>query len=108
MTIFHSAEKEAMISIIQAKHRTNHILHIILCILTGGFWIPIWFLVAVCNSCAQDAVVRRHSPSVPVAAVSLDRTRYNNTFDSNNPDWVARQNIKQLLRADRIDPTIDV
>jgi len=29
---------------------TNHILHLILSILTGGFWIIIWIIVSILNS----------------------------------------------------------
>lgn len=32
------------------KKTTNHILHLLLCIPTGGLWLVFWFLVAMQNS----------------------------------------------------------
>ena len=32
-----------------AAHRTNHILHLILSLLSVGWWIPVWMLVALSN-----------------------------------------------------------
>lgn len=32
------------------KKSTSHILHLLLCIPTGGLWLIIWFLVAMQNS----------------------------------------------------------
>jgi len=32
------------------KKKTNHILHLILSIITGGLWIVIWLLVGISNS----------------------------------------------------------
>ena len=31
------------------KHKTNHMMHFILTILTGGAWVWVWILVAVNN-----------------------------------------------------------
>ncbi len=31
------------------KSKVNHILHLILSILTGGFWIPVWVMLWVCS-----------------------------------------------------------
>ena len=40
--------------------KTNHILHLLLSIVTAGFWIPIWILVAINNafniSCADRKI----------------------------------------------------
>lgn len=32
------------------KYKTNHILHLLLSLITAGFWIPVWFLVALSNA----------------------------------------------------------
>jgi len=41
-----------------AQKKTNHILHLLLSIFTGGFWIPIWVLVA-CANCSGRNEIRR-------------------------------------------------
>lgn len=42
-----------------AKYRTNHILHLILSIMTGGLWIFIWFLVAMKNRVETKDIERK-------------------------------------------------
>jgi len=42
-------QREAYIDQLQTKHRTNHILHLILTICTVGIWLPFWFIVAMSN-----------------------------------------------------------
>lgn len=32
------------------KYKTNHILHLLLSVLTAGFWIPVWVIVAISNA----------------------------------------------------------
>ena len=32
-----------------ARRKTNNVLHLVLSIITGGFWVPVWILVAVNN-----------------------------------------------------------
>ena len=34
----------------RADHKTNHVLHLLLCIPTFGLWIPIWILVSVSHA----------------------------------------------------------
>jgi len=51
-------EREALISIIQTKHRTNHVLHLILSLVTLGVWVPVWLLVAVSNSIERGKIER--------------------------------------------------
>ena len=41
--------KEMLLARRQAR-KTNHVLHLLLSILTAGFWIPVWILVALRNS----------------------------------------------------------
>jgi len=41
------------------KYRTNHILHIILSVLTGGLWIGMWLFLTFHNSTMRDDVRRR-------------------------------------------------
>jgi len=33
----------------RAKHNTSHILHLLLSVITGGLWVPVWLLVALSN-----------------------------------------------------------
>lgn len=32
------------------QHKTNHILHLLLSIVTAGLWIPVWIIIAAVNS----------------------------------------------------------
>lgn len=43
----------------RADHKTNHILHLILSIITGGLWVPVWILVAVNNVIERNNVDRK-------------------------------------------------
>lgn len=33
-----------------AKYRTNHILHVILTVLTGLLWVPVWIIITLMNN----------------------------------------------------------
>lgn len=33
--------------VVVVNERPNHLLHLILTLLTSGFWLPIWFLVTI-------------------------------------------------------------
>ena len=37
-------------STISKPKRTNHILHLLLSIVTAGLWLPIWIIVAIVNA----------------------------------------------------------
>lgn len=43
------------------KYKTNHILHLLLALITMGFWIPVWVLVAVSNWNERTKVERKLS-----------------------------------------------
>jgi hypothetical protein len=38
-------------------HRTNHVLHFILTVITAGLWLPVWIIVALSNRSKQGHVV---------------------------------------------------
>lgn len=38
------------------SYRTNHILHLILSILTGGLWVVIWILCGISNSIERKKI----------------------------------------------------
>lgn len=40
---------EQIIIIKEQDRRPNHILHLLLSIVTGGLWIPIWFIVSLAH-----------------------------------------------------------
>jgi hypothetical protein len=52
-------QREAAIASLKAKHKTNHILHLILSVITVGLWLPVWVLVAISNSIERGKVERR-------------------------------------------------
>lgn len=41
------------------KKKTNHVLHLLLSLITAGMWIPIWILVAVSNSLENIRIDRK-------------------------------------------------
>lgn len=41
------------------KKKTSHLLHLILCIPTIGFWLPIWILVGLNNAIENARIDRR-------------------------------------------------
>lgn len=41
---------------VQQMTKTNHILHLLLSIITAGFWVPIWILVALNNASKRSAL----------------------------------------------------
>ena len=44
--------------LLNKKKKTNHILHLLLSIITAGIWIIIWILVAISNS-SENAKIDR-------------------------------------------------
>lgn len=43
----------------RADHKTSHILHVILSVITGGLWIPVWLIVAISNASQRAAIDRQ-------------------------------------------------
>jgi Na+-transporting NADH:ubiquinone oxidoreductase subunit NqrC len=58
MTALERLQAQAAISQLQTRHKTSHVLHLILSICTAGLWIPVWALVALSNSIERAKVVR--------------------------------------------------
>lgn len=48
--------------------RTNHLLHLILTFCTFGFWLPVWFVIALRN---HGRTVTKLLPMPPAAPVSF-------------------------------------
>jgi len=42
-----------------SKKKTNHVLHLILSVLTAGLWIPVWIGIAIMNSMRKEKSVTR-------------------------------------------------
>ena len=40
--------------LIIANNKTNHILHLVLTILTGGLWVIVWLFIGISNSNKRD------------------------------------------------------
>lgn len=43
----------------RADHKTAHILHLLLSLLTVGLWVPIWILVAVSHGIERRKIDRK-------------------------------------------------
>lgn len=39
-------------------HPTNHILHLILSVITFGLWIPVWIIVSIVNSRGNQYITK--------------------------------------------------
>lgn len=44
--------------LLSKKKNTMHLLHVVLSIITVGFWIPVWILVATSNSIKNNRIDR--------------------------------------------------
>lgn len=51
--------QSTIIRLEMSKKKTNHILHLILSLLTGGLWIAIWLLVGISNSLENSRLDRK-------------------------------------------------
>ena len=49
----------AALKLLSQKKRTSHVLHLILAILSVGFWVPVWLLVALSNSIENARIDRK-------------------------------------------------
>ena len=50
------------------KYRTSHLLHLVLSIITAGFWVPVWLLVTISNANERQKAERR--------IASIESSRY--------------------------------
>ena len=41
-----------------SQKKTNHILHLLLSVITAGFWVPVWIMVA-CANCSGRNDIRK-------------------------------------------------
>ena len=60
-----------------ARHRTNHVLHLILSVLTLGFWIFVWILVAMSNGIERKRSRQRIRKMSAGATVAPERLSTN-------------------------------
>ena len=52
-----------------AAAQTNHVLHLILSIITAGFWVPIWIMVTIWNSIKRGSIEKK----MDALAISVER-----------------------------------
>ena len=52
-------ENELLLLAKRQSYNTNHILHLLLSIITVGCWIPIWVLVAISNALERNKIDRK-------------------------------------------------
>lgn len=43
------------------QYKTNHILHLLLSVITGGLWLVVWALIAISNATQRAAIDRQLS-----------------------------------------------
>ncbi len=44
--------------LLSKKKSTSHVLHLILSLVTVGFWVPVWFIVTLSNSIENRRIDR--------------------------------------------------
>ncbi|GAA2467985.1 hypothetical protein Ahu01nite_003250 [Winogradskya humida] len=48
--------------------KTNHVLHLLLTLVTCGFWAPVWLILAIVNANSKDVVTTYTTGQPPFAA----------------------------------------
>ncbi len=48
-------------AVTKAPQPTNHILHLLLTVLTCGFWAPVWVFMTLANKASKTKTVTRYS-----------------------------------------------
>lgn len=43
----------------RADHRTAHLLHLVLSVITAGLWVPVWILVTLSHSIERRKIDRK-------------------------------------------------
>lgn len=43
----------------RADHKTAHLLHLVLSVITAGLWVPVWILVAVSHGIERRKIDRK-------------------------------------------------
>ena len=47
------------LQLLSKKKSTSHVLHLILSLITVGFWVPVWIIVALSNSIENARIDRK-------------------------------------------------
>lgn len=47
----------------RADHKTAHVLHLLLSVITAGLWVPVWILVAVSHGIERGKIDRQLAKS---------------------------------------------
>ena len=56
----------------QRKKKTSHVLHLLLSVLTGGFWLVIWALCSIANA-SQNSKIDKEIEQVQAAQIQQMR-----------------------------------
>jgi hypothetical protein len=48
-TALEALQIQSTIASLTSKHKTSHVLHLLVSIVTFGWWIPVWILVGISN-----------------------------------------------------------
>lgn len=51
------------------RKKTNHILHLLLSIVTSGLWIPVWILIAISDGAYNSLCLKESNPNLRIFAV---------------------------------------
>ena len=51
------------------RYKTNHILHLLLSVLTGGLWLLVWALIAIRNAGQRGKIDRKLLKDKPLGGI---------------------------------------
>ena len=64
--------KKDMLRLYEAgEYKTNHVLHLLLSLLSAGVWIPVWFLVAQKNASKRASIINETSTFSKVFMITI-------------------------------------
>lgn len=67
------AKTELLINAELSEYKTNHLLHLLLSIITMGLWLIVWVIVSISNSSERRKIKKRHG-------MVADKNRYAAVF----------------------------
>lgn len=64
-------QEQILINSELAEYKTNHILHLILTIITAGIWSIIWLLSAASGMTEQNKIRRKHNAKTKINVAGI-------------------------------------
>lgn len=82
--------REDVAMVLAERQTPNHILHLLLSVVTAGFWLPVWLLVALIGSGAYKC------PNCGASTVGYVPKRYRKALEIKRKAAAAAASIEQI------------